>query len=140
MHKKLKGNIAETAVTLSLMLCGCKVFRELGDLSRIDLIAEFEGKIYTIQVKGITPKNGVIPVMVRKSGPGYKFYYKIGDCDLFAIYNLETKEIALIPLKTLLVNKVQVALRVSETKNNQKSGVRWFKDFTDIPAILRNYK
>jgi Holliday junction resolvase-like predicted endonuclease len=131
MHTKLKGNIAEASTVLALMSCGCKVFRELGDLSRIDLIADFNGKIYTIQVKGITPKNGVLNINLVKSGPNYKYRYGIGDCDLFAICNLETKEVALVPLKTLLINRKQVMLRITETKNNQKCGIR---------SILRNYK
>lgn len=139
IHSKLKGNIAESAVALALMSCGCKVFKELGDLSKIDLIAEFENKIYTIQVKGLTPKNGVLHVSLKKSGPNYRFSYKIGDCDLFGICNLTTKEVALIPLKTLLINKTGMNLRISKTKNNQSDSVKWFEDFTDLPTILRDH-
>ena len=140
MHSKLKGNIGESAVTLALNRMGCNVFKELGDLSRVDLIAQFENKFYTIQVKGITPKNGIIQLELKKSGPNYKFIYKRSDCDFFAVCNLKNCDVALISTNWLFENhKSGINLRLEPTKNNQKKGITLFSDYTDLLKILRDY-
>lgn len=51
MHSKLKGNIASTTTVLELQKRGFNVFSEIGDYSRIDLIAEKNSILRKIQVK-----------------------------------------------------------------------------------------
>jgi len=136
MHSKTKGNIAEAAVALALSKMGCNVFRELGDLSKIDLIAEFNRKIVTFQVKGVTPKNGVVVLNLIKSGHNYISAYEMGQFDFFAVCNLTTMEIAWVPSKILLSNKFVMFLRCEKTKNKQITKTHMFSDFNDLLSYL----
>lgn len=136
MHSKMKGNIAESAVIFALTKAGCNIFKELGDLSKVDLIAEFNGKIITIQVKGKTPKNGVLQLPLKKSGPNYSFHYQAGQFHYFALCNLLTGEVALIDSNILKTHGSCLNLRITQTKNNQKLKTHDFYDFVDIPKIL----
>lgn len=138
MHSKLKGNIGEAAVTLALNRIGCNVFREIGDLSKIDLIAQLDGHLHTIQVKAATPKNGVIDLLLKKSGPNYQFWYKKTDFDFFAIVNLDDLSIALISIKEMVDNDQKcLSLRIKPTQNNQRMGIRMFSSYIDILDILK---
>ena len=139
MHSKLKGNIGEAAVVLALQKAGYKVFKELGDLSKIDLIAEKNGKLIRFQIKAVTPKNNQVSLSLRKSGPNYQFRYQEQDCDFFAVVNLLTLEVAIVNSKILRSHKTQLSLRLSEAKNNQIKGTWLFSSFTDIEKILRDY-
>lgn len=139
MHSKLKGNIGQNAVVLALSKCGFNIFSELGDLSKIDLIVELNQKLIKIQVKAATPKNGVISLYLKKSGPNYQFKYHQDDCDFFALVNLLTFEVALINSKILLSHDTSLILRLEKTINNQTKNIRYFKDFTNIEKILRDY-
>lgn len=130
MHSKQKGNIAEAAVELDLKLKGYSVFTEIGDYSKIDLIAEKNSKLITIQVKGYKPnKDGSIFLSFTKSGPNYKFRYSSSDFDYFALVNLETLEIGYIPSSILDDDKGSITLRVRPAKNNQSVNTQYLKDF-----------
>lgn len=126
-HSKLKGNIAESAAILRLTSLGYSVFREIGDLSKVDLIAEKDCKIITFQVKGVTPKKGVIPLSLKKSGPNYRFRYEEGMFDYFAVVNLDTLEVAFVPSEVLKHNKSNFTLRVEKPKHNEVCNM--FKDY-----------
>ena len=79
LHSKIKGGLGISAVCRDLISKGIPVFSEVFcDLSDIDIIAEYEGNLYKIQVKTFSSKNA------------------------------------------------------------QKSGINWYKDFM-IPSFLRDY-
>ena len=65
MHNKQKGNIGVATTVLALQKHGFSVFSELGDYSRIDLIAEKEGKLKSIQVKYAKNTNGKLILPLR---------------------------------------------------------------------------
>lgn len=138
MHSKMKGSIGELVVATDLLNKGFCVFSELGDLSRIDLIAETSTELLRIQVKAATSKNGKIEVDSFKSGPGYSFKYKEKDVDIFAIYCLDTKQLAYISSRELCNCKSTLTLRIELPKNNQTKGVNLFSNFTWERA-LRDY-
>lgn len=139
MHSKLKGNIGEAAAILALAKVGCNVFKEIGDLSRVDLIAELDGKFYTIQVKAITPVDNTLLVPTKKSGPNYQFRYRPNDCDFFVVCNLKDLSVAIVPFKEMVQNhSASFSLRLSPPKNGQKKNIRNFSDYTDILTILKN--
>lgn len=130
MHSKLKGNIGETAVAKVLMMNGYKVFSEMGDLSKIDLIAESPKGILTkVQVKYVTGKSGKVEITSRKSAKGYEFRYTESDFDVMAVYCPETDSVAFVGSDELCATST-ICLRVFPPKNNQTKGIKWFKDYT----------
>lgn len=136
MHSKTKGNIAEAAIALELTRLGYNVFKELGDLSKIDLVAEKDQKLIRIQCKGITPKKGVLILDFRKSGPNYSFRYNQDQFDIFAVCNLQTGAVCWIPNSYLSENRNGFHIRIEPAKNKQIQGVHSFSDYQDLDKIL----
>ena len=130
LHSKQKGNIAESAVILELSKMGYGVFREIGDLSKVDLIAEKDNKILTFQVKGVTPKKGAIHLPFRKCGPNYRFRYENGMFDYFALVDLSTLKVAFVHSSVLQINHTGISFRVSKSVNNQSGYI--FDDFCTL--------
>ena len=129
MHSKKKGNTGQFGVSLALSKLGYSVFTEEGDISKIDVIAEGDGKLIRIQCKAITPKNGFIPINLKKSGPNYKFKYQTNMFDYFGIYDLEDSNVYLVSSRILESHGHSFSLRKVKTKNNQREGVNYASDF-----------
>ena len=130
MHSKLKGNIAETAVTLELQKNGYNVFTEIGDYSRIDLICEKDNKLLKIQVKYSANKGKMI-LHLKKSGPnGYKYTYNEDDVDWFAIYSPYYDVIAWVSSEEACKNKNAFTIRFTSTNNKQAVNIRFIADYT----------
>ena len=139
MHRKVKGNIGQSAIVNDLLKKEYTIFLEFGDLSRIDLIAEKNGKLTKIQIKSITAnKEGAISLKPIKSGPNYKFKYSEGDVDIFAAYCLDTEEIGYINSTELLKYKNSMSLRIRKPKNNQKTKIRYLSEYRDIEKAINN--
>lgn len=129
LHAKTKGTAGEMAVAKNLMLNGYGVFYELGDNSKIDLIAEKDGKLTKIQVKSYTSiREEYVDVRGTKSGPNYRFKYSTSDIDIFAIYILDLDKILYIP-SDFLNNQSMITIRLKPSKNRQKKGVHFFDEF-----------
>lgn len=135
MHSKRKGNIGQFAVGLELTKLGYSVFTEEGDISKIDVIAEKNGKLIRIQVKSITPvKNTLICKMV-KAGPNYRFTYDKSMFDYFAIHDMSDGKVYLIDSTILDKNGNSLTLRKTSTQNNQKNKVNMAEDY-EISKVL----
>lgn len=139
MHSKVKGNIGEAAVIFDLFKRGFSVFREIGDLSKTDLIVLIDTKPYKIQVKNnvYAPNNGSITLSLNKSGPNYKFKYTKEDVDLFALYISEIDKVVYISWKDL-EGSSNINIRYKETLNKQKTGINWYEKYTDIRRAITN--
>lgn len=132
MHSKTKGDIGQSAIINDLLKKGFRVFLEFGDLSRIDIIAEKNNRLYKIQTKSLkTNSEGSIGVRTSKSGPGYEYRYTENDIDVFAIYSLDTEKIGYIKSSEVLSNKNTLFIRIREAKNKQKSKTRNIEDYQD---------
>jgi hypothetical protein len=95
-----------------------------------------DGKFIRVQVKYITAKNNILSLCFKtswtdKNGTHSKFYDK-DEIDVMCIYCPNTDKCYYIDPKKY--NKT-VCLRISPTKNNQKSGVKMATDFLDIPQL-----
>lgn len=121
IHSKAKGNIGELIVAAFLSTQGYAIFKEFGDLSKIDLIAEKKRRCLRIQVKAIASKDDILYVDSRKSGPNYSFRYEEGMLGIFAVYVPDKQIILFIALKDLLKNKTTTSFRFEKPKNNQKN-------------------
>lgn len=123
MHSKIKGNIGELALAKFLAEKEYSVFAELGDISRIDLIAEKDGKLIRFQCKSALPKDGKVSLQLRKMGPGYCYKYKDTDFDYLSLYDLHNHELYLFPSNILNVNVSNFTLRLDPPKNNQYTNI-----------------
>ncbi len=135
MHSKNKGNIGELSIAAELSKMGYCVFTELGDLSKVDLIAELDDRLIKIQCKALTSKNGKIALDSIKSGPGYKFRYTTDHFDVIAVYILD-KDLIMYMSSSELTTKDQHTLRVEPTKNGQVEGIRFVEDYADFHKCI----
>lgn len=128
MHKKIKGDLAEMAVAARLIEEGWRVLFPVGETNRYDLVAERNGKFVRIQVKYVTPKNGVLDVNCRSSNDWSVLHYTSEEIDMIAAYNAHDKLIYFIPVNK--INHNLFKLRLEKTKNNQKLKIHRAEDFT----------
>ena len=135
MHSKRKGNIGQFGIGLELSKLGYSVFTEEGDISKIDIIAEKDGKLIRIQSKAITPVKDTIELILVKAGPGYKFKYSSNTFDYFGIWDLEDHKAYLIPANILNSHSKSFKLRKQPAKNNQQKNTRLLSDYA-IEKVL----
>ncbi len=139
LHSKQLGTIGVLRVAAKLMSEGYSVFAELGDLSRVDLIVLVDHQPIKIQVKTRNLKDGRIIVDSRKSGPGYRYRYTKNDIDIFAIYVPKEDIILFVDVAQILQAKSTFAIRVRNSKNNQKKFVHWYQDLLEFKKALRDH-
>lgn len=138
MHAKRKGNVGQLATALCLAKLGFSIFTEDGDISKIDLIAERDGRLLRFQCKAVTSQNGKLEVPLRKCGPNYRYVYCEGLFDFFAVYDLTDGQLYLLPATILRQNCNVLVLRKRLARNNQTKGVRSAEDYL-AERILRDY-
>ena len=119
MHSKNKGNIGELICAVELSKSGYSVFKELGDLSKIDLIAEKDGKLLRFQCKAYTPKDGVLTVSLRKCGPKYRVTYDFSKLDYFSVFDLENHHLYFVPVVRFKGLTNSFNLRISEESKKE---------------------
>ena len=130
MHKKTKGSIAELAVAARLLKEGWQVLIPYGENTRYDLVAERSGRFVRIQVKYVTPKDGTLSVNCRSSNNWSILPYTAKEIDAIAVYNAATESVYFVPVAS--IRKSAMKLRLDPTKNSQKAGVRFAKDFYEL--------
>ncbi|MBU8920985.1 MAG: hypothetical protein KOO63_03935 [Bacteroidales bacterium] len=129
LHSKAKGNVGEAAVTKWLLERGYAVFTELGDLSRIDLIAEREGRLYKIQVKAARTRDGIVNLERRKRGPSYRFVYNAEDVDWFGVYVYDLDVVLWVKSEELCSHKASMHIRFVPPRNGVKTGFHMHTDY-----------
>jgi len=140
MHTKAKGTLGELKIAADLVEKGYGVFTELGDLSKIDLIAvSSDYHLHKIQVKCYNSDNGVVKIYATKSGPNYKFRYENHQIDIFAVYVLDRDTILYISANEVLSCNKLLTVRFDEVKNSQTKGVHYFGKYLDIKKALRGH-
>lgn len=138
LHAKSKGALGELAVAKDLIRLGYSVFSELGDNSKVDLIALVPAPI-RIQVKAFNSNKSVINLPCKKSGPNYRFRYTEEDVDIFAVYILDHDKIFYVSSRELLTNRTGMNFRLDATLNNQVAKTRFVDDYLDFRKALRDY-
>ena len=128
IHTKTKGSIAEMAVAARLIEEGWRVLFPVGENNRYDLVAECDSRFIKIQVKYVTPKNGVLEVNCRSCNNWSILHYTKNEIDVLAAYNSRDKEIYFIPVSK--INHSSFKLRLDKPKNNQKSKINFAEDFS----------
>lgn len=128
-NSKTIGDQAELSVAAKFAEKGFFVSKPLTDNAPYDLIVDDGNFLKKVQVKARTERNNKISVELFTSMINYNRSYEEGDFDLLAIYNINTKEIAVIEWKEISSNTKGILFRTKLPLNNQTKGVRMFKDY-----------
>ena len=158
LHRKKKGNIGELAVALECAKKGYSVFKELGDISKTDLIIEIGCDLFKIQVKYVQKnKLGTYVVSTKKSGPnGYTYVYGKKEVDVFGVYCCDDDVLVWVCAKDFIKTSDEgmkykkgekstsntLVLRPESTppKNNQKKGVVYLENFSSLEEVVEKIK
>lgn len=134
-----KGQIAVSRIVAELVERGVRVSLPFQEDSPYDLVAEFDRKLYRLQVKYAGLQKGRMEV--RTAAPTRKTLSKnwsrqdyVGEVDLFAVYCPDAG-CYLIPIED--ATKTVTFLRVTRTKNNQQQDVRWAVDYELGSVVTR---
>ena len=119
---KQKGDIAEAFVAFLLKQNGFNVLIPWGEDNRYDIVSEKNGVFKRIQVKYITPRNGVLDLVFRSSNNYNIIHYSRNDIDIIAVYDPDSNKVYFIPFSSFR-NKKCCKLRLLPTKNKQKKYV-----------------
>lgn len=133
MNNKTKGDLSEARALYEFQKYNIPVCLPWGDNQRYDMIAEFNNKFNRIQVKTANEEeNGSIKCYCRSSQnhtTNKKYDTYIGEVDYFVFYNQTYDKIAIVPIEEI-GDKKAISLRITETKNGQTKGIRFFEDYT----------
>ncbi len=135
MNSKLKGSIGELAVAQDLMRQGYPVFTELGDTSKVDLIALIGDRAVKIQVKTGTEVKGVTCFTKFRADKYHKYIYNKDDCDVFALYNLDRDIVCYFGWDTLDEANC-FNIRYDDRIGKRSNGMRVYTDYLDIHKTL----
>ena len=124
------GEITEQQVAIEFLKLGIQVSKPLVQCSRYDFIIDVNNNLYKIQVKtGTLKEDSYIEFATSTSHTNTKgtinSHYAENEIDFFAtMYN---NQCYLVPLK--ICSKRSQRLRLVPTKNNQKIGITFAKDY-----------
>lgn len=136
VNHKVRGTVGELAVAQKLMLLGYPVFTELGDNSRVDLIALVDDCPVKIQVKTTTVSDGLVCLHVRKTTVRYSYTYKITDVDIFAVYVEDSGDIFFVSSSEALVHSSVLSFRAKDSNKGNSKNARYLVDYYDILDAL----
>ena len=126
-----KGALAEQAIAFEAMKGGAGVFRPLGD-ERYDLILDLRPTLLRVQCKWATKNGDVVAIRTRRCRRGPDGFihrgYELGEIDAIAAYCRELEQCFLLPLE-LSVGRAAVHLRVVPSRNNQREGIHWARNY-----------
>lgn len=133
MNTKQLGNIGEAKALCKFVSLHVPVYQAFGDNERSDLIADFNGKLQRIQVKtsekceeGKMTFSLVSSTMHRKNGVKHK--YTKEEVDYFALYNIESDILLLVPIE-LVLGRTMVTFKLEyKESRNQFKALDW-RDF-----------
>jgi hypothetical protein len=134
-----KGSLGEIAVIKELVLQGYAAFVEVGNTSRVDLIAVAPcHTAIRVQVKCTTSKDGCASAKLLKQtlDPKYTYHYGRDDWDVLAVYIDDWDEVVFIHAHELFEGKEKrgmVTFRRGATGNNQTKGVNLTSAYKKFP-------
>jgi PD-(D/E)XK nuclease superfamily protein len=124
-------------VAADLMRRGHKIALPYGEDWDYDLIVCRDAKLERVQVKHARSNGAVIPVPTRSMSltngkvKAYKLY-TAEMIDWLAVYDPVTDRCYYIPASVLGSGMTMLHLRLSDTRNNQRIGVRFASDYVDF--------
>ena len=129
MNTKQKGDITELSCILALKKHGIIVSIPYGEDARYDLIADIGGRLFKIQCKTSSYKDGAIHFSCRSIHYNTKERYGVGYVGEIDFFMTEYDSVCyLIPIDDCKNSSVK-CLRLEPSKNNQMQGVSFAKDY-----------
>ena len=126
---KEKGDITELACILALKKCGVTVSIPYGENSRYDLVADIHGRLYRIQCKTSSFKDGGITFSCRSIHYNTKERHGEGYVGKIDFYMTEFNTVCyLIPISDC-TNASSKCLRLETPKNNQCQNISFAHDY-----------
>ncbi len=126
-----KGAIAETAIAAAATKLGIGVLRPLSP-ARYDLAFDLAGKLLRVQCKWAVRRQDGVTVWCRRARRGPEGFihlsYSRAEVDLIAAYCADLNCTYVLP-PDVFDERHAIQLRLTPTRNNQKSGIRWARDF-----------
>lgn len=113
---------------------GYQVLVPFGTNQRYDVVLDVDGEFVRAQCKKGRLRNGVVRFparSVRSNTRGLYFRGYSGEVEIFLVYCPETNQIYAVPVDE--VPATDGWLRVHPTRNGQKEGVRWARDY-ELPG------
>ena len=129
-----KGDIGVALVTADLIRHGCIVMAPVSATCPYDLVIEFEGQMYRVQVKYRSIVKGRVEVKPQTASSRFKTVQN-KDFDVLAVYCPEINGVAYVAQEDF--DKV-LSLRVEPSKNNQKKNIILFQDKTQLNQATTN--
>lgn len=118
-NTKSIGNIGEAVTLTAFVKRGIPVYTSFGENERADFIAEFKGKLNKIQVKTSQKinNNKIVWRLTTNTTTGNHKYSEL-EVDYFALYNIETDLLLLVPIQDLKGrSRVQFEIPYKLSKN-----------------------
>ena len=134
-HPKKVGDRSEAHILAALVERFDEVFLPWGENSRADFLVVDGDAILRVQAKTGRLRNGVVAFNTcsftshHPSNRGTKEYrhdYR-GDAELFGAWCPDTRRVYLVPVADVPTNGAR--LRVTPTRNGQRAGVRWARNY-----------
>lgn len=126
-----KGAIAEEAIAFAAIKFGVPVLRPMTD-ERYDLVLDLGDRFFRVQSKWAVCKGEVVFIRCRRCRRGPEGFidrgYQRGEIEAIAAYCAELDETYLLPLE-MSVGRATVQLRRSPTRNNQRAGIHWAREY-----------
>lgn len=122
-----KGIFGELAFSLRLIERGYSVLQPINPNSCYDLVIEKDGIFQKIQVKYLSSRRGVLRIELERPKRKTASYRDRG-IDAIGVYESTEKRCFLIPMASIHT-ATDFWLRLGNTKNNQKKGIHFAKEF-----------
>jgi PD-(D/E)XK endonuclease len=138
MTTNQKGAIAETAVAHAATKLGIDVYRAVAEGGRYDLIFVIDEVLLRVQCKWAARRGSVLDipcVSCWRGGDGYvRRTYTRTEVDGIAAYSLDLDRCYYVPIDRVEGRPV-IRLRIVPTRDNQRRGINWAKDFEFAATI-----
>lgn len=133
MNTSQLGNIGEAKILWEFAKRQIPVFLPYGDGNRIDLIADFGGRLNKIQIKTtekLHDNSYMIWKITRQEGyHGNRIKYSQEDLDYFCLYCLETDIICLVPFNEIQ-NQNTIQIRLDSYDGTRLKTMRFASDYS----------
>lgn len=122
MHSThVKGLIGELEFTSCLLKLGYTILKPINPNSSYDLVIEKDNVYSRVQIKYLTPRNGLLRVELDRPKKRNNKYQERG-VDAMGVFDSVHKSFYLIPINKIK-NKSEIWLRLEKAKNNQKKNL-----------------
>ena len=125
----VKGIIGEMEFAIHLLKKGYTILKPINPNSSYDYVIEKDGVYKKLQVKYLTPKNGILRVEIKRPKRKKTRLYQQRGVDLLGVFDPINNTFYMIPLKGFK-DKLGIWIRISEAKNNQTKNIHMGSDYS----------